>query len=245
MLTRLRGAAMFVVACLAVSISPLSAQDATPTTSDLLLPPDAEVAGLDLGEWSVRQWQWFLSFPEASNPIFDDTGERCGFGQSGPVFFLAGSALGSVERSCTVPEGVDIFVPLGGAECSTIEPEPFFGRDEAELRECADEAIEAQGDYYDQVTLTVDGESVGSIQDYRASSPMGTFVLPEGNIFGGPANVVAGFVADGYQAFLSPLSVGEHEIVVSDPQVSVTYRLTIAAPETIEPEASPEASPAA
>ena len=74
---------------------------------------------------------------------------------------------------------------------------------------------------------------------------MGTFVLPEDNIFGGPANVVAEFVADGYQAFLSPLSEGEHEVVVSDPDVSVTYRLTVTAPEIIEPGASPEASPVA
>ena len=33
-------------------------------------------------------------------------------------------------------------VPAGGVECSTAEPPPFFGRDEEELRACAETAAE-------------------------------------------------------------------------------------------------------
>ena len=33
------------------------------------------------------------------------------------------------------------FVPLLGSECSTVEPPPFFGRDESELRRCATAAV--------------------------------------------------------------------------------------------------------
>ena len=243
--TRLRGALLIALACIALSFAPLSAQDATPTASDLVLPPDAVVAGASIGEWSARQWQWFLSSPQKASPLFDDTGARCWYGQSGPVFFLAGSGTGeSYERSCTIPAGVAVFVPLGGSECSTIEPEPYFGRDAAELRACA--AVDIDGsDYVDEVGLTIDGQSVGDLRPYRVSSPPSTFVLPEGNFFDGPAGVVGSFVADGYAAVLSPLSPGEHEVVFGDSQISVTYRLSIVEPEIVEPVASPAASPVA
>ena len=107
--------------------------DATPIAENLVLPPDAEVAGSGLGEWSARSWQYFFSLPQAVNPYFDETGEWCGYGQSGPVFMLAG-ADHDVTRSCVVPAGSYVFVPIIGSECSTVEPEPFFGSDEASLK---------------------------------------------------------------------------------------------------------------
>ena len=102
--------------------------NATPTAEIAVLPPDAVVAGFDLGEWSARSWQYFFSLPQAVNPYFDETGEWCGYGQSGPVFMLAG-ADHDVTRSCVVPLGAHVFVPIIGSECSTVEPEPYFGSD--------------------------------------------------------------------------------------------------------------------
>ena len=55
-----------------------------------VLPPDAEYAGVSRAEWSARFSQWALSLPPEVNPNFDPTGEQCGYGQSGPVFFLPG-----------------------------------------------------------------------------------------------------------------------------------------------------------
>src|SRR5687767_6584999 len=67
------------------------AQEATPEVAGAVLSPDGEVGGLDLAEWSARSWQWFFSLPQDVNPYFDETGESCGYGQSGSVFFLAGA----------------------------------------------------------------------------------------------------------------------------------------------------------
>ena len=53
-----------------------------------ILAPDEPWAGLTRGEWDAQWWQWAVSMPEDINPNFDTTGERCGYGQSGPVFFL-------------------------------------------------------------------------------------------------------------------------------------------------------------
>jgi len=225
------------------------AQEATPAAAGVALPPDAEVDGLDLSAWSARSWQWFFSLPEEVNPYFDATGENCGYGQSGSVFFLSG-AEGSVERSCVIPQGVHVFVPLIGSECSTVEPPPFFGRDEAELRRCASDAVDHAAGIVDMSTLalTVDGETIGDLATYRAVTPLFRLWLPQENLLGSD-QTVADSVADGYQVMLSPLSLGEHKVVITAPgpqgedPVTLTYTLTIVSGSNAEATATPSATP--
>ena len=86
------------------------AQDATPVTDvdlgEVVLPPDAPAYGLTYAAWTARFAQWAHSLPAGINPATDAVGERCGFGQAGPVFFLvqAGDEE-AIERTCTVPAG--------------------------------------------------------------------------------------------------------------------------------------------
>jgi hypothetical protein len=96
-----------------------------------ILPPDEPWGGLTRGEWDARSWQWVLSLPEDINPWGDTTGERCGYGQSGPVFLLTPV---EDEITCVVAEGTAIWVNVANTECATVEPPPFFGRTEEELR---------------------------------------------------------------------------------------------------------------
>jgi hypothetical protein len=140
-----------------------------------VLPHDAEVGGLSLADWSARSWQWSLSLPTDINPYLDESGASCGYGQSGEVFFLA-SADHNVERQCIVPLGAHIFVALAGAECSTVEPPPFYGGDEAELTQCAIDAVDSANAIYDMstMTLTVDGQTVSDLMAYRAPTPLFT-----------------------------------------------------------------------
>jgi len=233
-----------VLLALALVAPAVAVQEATPAAEATVLPPDAEVAGATTAEWAARSWQWIASFPADINPGLDETGgTRCGLGQSGPVFFLPGSFLPEPPAviECTVPTGVHVFVPLGGAECSTVEPPPFFGRDEAELATCAAAATDAL-----TVTASVDGAEVTDIERYRETSPMFTLVFPEDNIFGVPAGA-ASAVDNGYHLMLAPLPAGEHEIVASTDfgdgsgPHGGTFRLTVVEPQTIEPVASPEA----
>ena len=160
------------------------AQEATPAAG-VVLPPEAEVDGVNLAAWSARSWQWSFSFPQDINPAFDTTGEVCGYGQSGPVFFLAGSER-SVERSCVIPQGVYVFVPLLGSECSIVEPPPFFGRDEADLRRCASDAVDHAQSAFDmsEMALTVDGETIAGLASYRTLTPLFRLWLPEENLLG-------------------------------------------------------------
>lgn len=209
------------------------AQEATPEAGSVVLPPDAAVAGLALAGWSARSWQWYFSLPAAVNPFFDETGEICGYGQSGPVFFLVGAEQ-SLERSCVVPAGVHVYVPLLGSECSTVEEPPFFGRDEAELRQCASDAITMAGSVFDMsaMRLILDGQAVENLAAYRAATPLFTLWLPADNVLGSPERA-ADAVGDGYQVMLGPLAPGEHLIAISLPgprgeqPISITYRLTV------------------
>jgi hypothetical protein len=222
-----------------------SAQDATPAPGGMtILPPDALVGGATLGEWSGRWWQWAVSIPEAANPNFDETaGGKCGYGQHGPVFFLPGSFTPDPPEviTCVVPAGVAIYAGFGGAECSPVEPPPFFGRDEAELAACA-----AANTATMTVTATIDGQEIPDLDRYLSTSPIFTMNLPEDNFFGVPAGP-AQAVAVGYGVILAPPPPGEYVIDGSadfgdgSPPLAATIRVVVQEPAVVEPAATPEA----
>jgi hypothetical protein len=153
-----------------------------------------------------------MSFPPELNPGNDAAGTMCGYGQRGPVFFLPSLLPRPVfipEFTCVVPTNTAIFVPIVSGECSTVEPPPFFGPTEAELRACAiaDTASVVE------LSATVDGVAVEGIEDYRASTPLFAFNFLDTNQFGAPPGV-AHAVADGYQFIVAPLPAGEYIIEV-------------------------------
>ena len=61
--------------------------------------------GLTSEEWTARWWQWAYSIPRDVHPAYDDSGKYCAEGQSGPVWFLAGTYEHPAERYCTIPSG--------------------------------------------------------------------------------------------------------------------------------------------
>ena len=61
------------------------------------------------------------SIPQDKNPTADVTGENCDEGQSGPVWFLAGTFGGLNERNCEIPAGKSILFPVINGECSYAE----------------------------------------------------------------------------------------------------------------------------
>jgi hypothetical protein len=139
-------------------------------------------------------------------------------------------------------------VPLLGSDCSTVEPPPFFGCDESELRRRA-AAVAMAGRELDMTAmqLTVDGQRVAGLADYRAVTPCFTLWFPEDNLMGS-ASRPAYSVADGYQVLLRPLPVGEHlvEITIPAPQgeesTVVSYRLWVESGAYADATASPVAS---
>jgi hypothetical protein len=195
-----------------------------------VLPPKSRPHGATYGEWGARWWQWALSIPAAVNPVTDTTGQFCGVGQTGHVWFLAGTFGGNATRTCTVPPGRMLFFPFLNAVCSTVLGD---GTTEAELRACANGSVDAiLAAPQTILTVTIDGQPVQDLETYRAQSPPGTFVItfPPGAVFGIPAGPSAS-VSDGLWLMLAPLSPGNHVIsfgaVTPTFSFTVTYNLTV------------------
>jgi hypothetical protein len=171
--------------------------------------------------------------PVDINPGDDAAGDRCGHGQSGPVFFVIGSGVPG-QRTCVVAEGTAIFVVVATVECSTVESPPFFGRTEEELRACATADMDAVAD----VQARVNGVDVADLETYRTASPLFTLTFPDSNIFGVEAGV-AQAVSEGYSFIIAPPSPGRYELAwsVSYPEgpLGGTATVVVEAPQVIEP----------
>ncbi len=100
------------------------------------------------------------------------------------------------------------------AECSVLEPDPFHGDDEAELRACANGHIDDTSGLF----ATIDGVDVRNLNAYRVESPLFEFgPLPEDNLFDffgldAPAGTTSPAVDAGVYLLLAPLSVGMHVV---------------------------------
>ncbi|WP_435007668.1 hypothetical protein P12x_004932 [Tundrisphaera lichenicola] len=181
-----------------------------------VFPPCSNPHGLSYAEWSARQWQWLFSLPVDHHPLFDSA--DCSTGQSGKVWFLGGTfstseiepgvILGKADRTCKIPSGTALFLPMVAAECSEIEGN---GETEAVLRECAN----FFGDFIipSSVFLEIDGKPVTNPERYRVESPLFSIgPLPENNVLGAAQGSTSPAVSDGYFAMVKPMSVGKHTL---------------------------------
>lgn len=94
------------------------------------------VAGAGVGQFRPSDadligWvQWALGEPtNQAGPIADQTGELCGDGQDGPIWYLAGTFGGPVERECEIPAGKQLVFPLVNQWC--VFPSEFYDSEEA------------------------------------------------------------------------------------------------------------------
>lgn len=193
---------------------------------------DSEPFGTSYADWTAKWWQWLLSIPASENPSIDKTGEHCGVGQNGSVWFLAGTTGGKNERACTIPSGVSILIPILNSECSTAEFPDL--RTEAELHECAKQFQ----DQTQQLEFVLDGTPFELSEIPRVVTQLFNVTFPDDNIFGAPAGTT-GAVSDGNWVFLRALPEGQHEIVAMGVSLDatttatntfvtdVTYRLTV------------------
>jgi hypothetical protein len=229
-LSAARALAPALVLALAASEG-LFAQESGGTT---VFPPGAKPVSISLNaaEWSARWWDWNYSIRNQNNPTLDMTGAKCQEGQSGPMFFLAGAPVTTpVTRTCTIPAGKTLFFPLVTAECSNVEPPPFFGANKAQLISCAKAVMDLTDP--SSLRLTVDGVPVGgNLSGMRARSPLFAFTLTANNQLGLRPGTSALSISDGFWIMLR-LSPGNHvvhfEAALPDAGFSqdITYNLTV------------------
>ena len=161
-----------------------------------------------------------LEQPNATNPLTDPTGAGCRTGQTGPVFFLVGTAgTGQATRDeCVVPSGRLLFFPLVNAfDVHT----PGDGLDTPDL--VWNDLQNTLGFRADSMYATVDGVPVPNLDPatspFRACAgpppecaPSFSFTFAAENLFGLAAGTYAPAVADGFYLLLPPLPVGRHTI---------------------------------
>ncbi len=135
-----------------------------------------------------------------------------------------------------VAEGTAIYVFVAGTTCSTVEPPPYFGRNEDELRACASAGMDEITDFQ----ATVNGQDVTDLEAYRTTSPMFTITFPKDNISGIEAGV-AQAVSEAFSLIVAPPPPGEYEITVSvtspgnSQPIGGTITVIVEAPQVIEP----------
>jgi hypothetical protein len=152
-------------------------------------------------------WTTVLELPGDQNPF--DKGDPCveldqrGARRTTVPFSAAGSTI-----TCEVPLATKIFVTGWTSECSTLESDPYYGADEAALRECArmaDSKVE-------EPIVTVDGRPL-KLQEVE--TPLLNVVMPTGNIFKAIPGTTGQSVGHGWVAQINPLRIGTHTILIT------------------------------
>ncbi len=235
---------MTLVGALALAVSAALPASAIPRTNPGVTPPWASkfVSGKTYGELSAAWFKYALEQPTPTNPLIDQTGVNCNFGQSGPVFFLVGlPGGGSVTRdACTVPAGRSLFFPLINA---------FEANNPGENRNSWDVWQKLEKDFgpISELHASIDDVPVRDLNPvhtpYRAcagpaarcSAGPFSITLPANNIFGADQGRYAPTVADGFYLLLRPLSRGSHTITFGgsglyageETSQEITYHLTV------------------
>jgi hypothetical protein len=223
---------ILTVAALALFLAGNVAMAARDPNNGLIANVNGSYHSQSYEEWAVEWWQTMYSIPVVNglHPLLSG-----GAVISNNTVFLAATVGTPTTIEVTIPSGTSIFMPIVNAECSTIEPEPFHGDTEPELRACANGHI----DNTSGLSATIDAAPVSNLLTYRTQSPLFEFTLPENNVleFQGieaPAGTTAQAVDAGVYLLLKPLSKGTtHTLRVQGTfeefglAIDTTFRITV------------------
>jgi len=210
------------------------------------VPASTASAATRYGELTATWWTWVYAQPAVdiggtnTFPILDSTGAYAAVGQENGIgpgnkyFFLAGTFGGSVIRNVTVPKGKALFFPIINIEVdNAVDPLPPTPYTVPQLKAQA----KANIDSVTSKSATLDGQPV---EIFRSTSPTFDYTVPDQNsiydYFGSVGSQFEGqikpAVADGYWAYIPPLTPGQHVLKFASTnssgfQLDVTYNLTI------------------
>ncbi len=189
------------------------------------------VEGQTIGGWTANWWQWALSQSQPNDAFTDTTGANAAVGQTGLVFFIAGTTGGTATRSFTVPGDRFLLVPL----INVVVSEADFGGSatETQLRDAAASFING----VTNLTSVIDGTPVPNLFNYREQSPLFSLVAALNNPFGATTGPLGNAVSDGYWLMLDPLGSGVHTIEFGG-AVSTSFMVNVT--DTITATAVPE-----
>ena len=162
------------------------------------LAPGAHVHGYSLTELATAWTLWGFGTSD-DNPLLD---VRCEQSSVDPrIWFLPVSLGGESEATCDVPTGSFLVLFAAGNECSDVEAPPYFGADEAALRECVDARLAD----VDLVEVSGEGVSTSNLDSYLVTTDMVT--LPANNLLSADEALS---MTEGWFLVIHPLSPGAH-----------------------------------
>jgi hypothetical protein len=156
---------MQTFASLGLAVLFLGASEARAGDPDIV-PLDRSFHGMTYSEWGAEWWKWAYGAPVDSNPVLDTTGEFADVGQSGAVWFLAGSFGETLTRTVTVPSDKVLFFPI----VNSVWPGPLTLRDGRYYVESNIDAVVEYG----ELSCEIDGVSVPDLESYRTSTVAAT-----------------------------------------------------------------------
>jgi hypothetical protein len=175
-----------------------------------IFPPGSKPYGLAYPQHIENFWKWSLGIPAKENPIDDPTGEKCANGQSNSnssVFYLAFNNGGISERTCKVPAGKGLFIPVMQVEISDKET-PGATPEELKL------AAKTDQDSVNSLYLKIGDKEYNyeDLRKYRTNTDVFQVDFADNGIFGviegGPSKVAA----DGYYIMTDPLPTGNYPV---------------------------------
>ena len=206
---------LYFILALMVVHGPVSAAD------DELVPPNELITQRSQLEWSVLWWKWAASFQREDSPVADRSGVHCASKQGASVWFLAGTyGTKRTVRSCTVPEGKYLFIPLINY---IVTPSR-----NSSVR-CLGVTAEAarMTDPVSALILEVDGKRFDGLERHRQAT-VDCFDLGDYNTIASTSGPAA---SNGYFVMLRPLPRGKHVInfggALPSMLQAVTYNLTV------------------
>jgi hypothetical protein len=178
-----------------------------------VFPPGSDPYGLTYDEHVKNFWKWVISLPKDKSPWQDSTGKNCANGQVGTnssLFYLSGNGGGqTLDRTCKVPAGKGLFIPVSPMEISDKEvPNTSV--------EGLHSIAKKDQDSITSLSLKIGDKkySFEDLQKYRIHTGDLQVIFPENAIFGataGPSKAAA----DGYYVITEPLKKGNYTIAYS------------------------------
>ena len=196
---------LFILLLFSATLSPVLG-----SKSVNIFPPESKPYGLTFAEHQQNFWKWVLEIPANESPVNDRTGEKCANGQSNSnssVFYLSFNNGGISTRSCEVPAGKGLFIPIMQVEFSEKEVPNASVED---LRRTATKDQDSVNSLY----LKIDDKEYkyDDLIKYRTQTDVFEVVFPDNGIFGVIEGGVSKVIGDGFYIITEPLTKGNYSV---------------------------------
>jgi hypothetical protein len=178
-----------------------------------IYPPGSKPYGLTYADHVKNFWKWLLSIPSDQSPINEQKNEgKCAEGQSNSnssIFFLSQTnGGGKVERTCKVPAGKGLFIPVMRGEASFLEVPT------AKTVKDLSDNVKNDQDGVVSLNLKIEDKEYGlqDLRPYRVHTDDFDVVFARNGLYGQEEGGSTRSVADGYYVITEPLPKGNYTV---------------------------------